>query len=34
MKQVFIRKVSITLLLLLTPLFLNSQTQIGSDIDG
>jgi hypothetical protein len=34
MKQVFIRKVSITLLLLLTPLFLNSQTQIGTDIDG
>jgi hypothetical protein len=34
MKQVFIKKASITLLLLLTPLFLNSQTQIGSDIDG
>jgi hypothetical protein len=34
MKQVFIKKASITLLLLLTPLFLNSQTQIGNDIDG
>jgi hypothetical protein len=34
MKQLFIKKVSITLLLFLTPFVLISQTQIGSDIDG
>jgi hypothetical protein len=34
MKKIFIKKYSILFILFLTPLLLNSQTQIGSDIDG
>jgi hypothetical protein len=34
MKQLYIKKISLTFITLLAPLLLNSQTQIGSDIDG
>jgi hypothetical protein len=34
MKQLYIKKISLTFITLFAPLFLFSQTQIGSDIDG
>jgi hypothetical protein len=34
MKQLFLKKIPLSLITLLTPLFLISQTQIGVDIDG